>query len=124
MKVPDTYISFSPQRNRVHIPVDALKKIGSPRYVRFLIDGEGKSMVMQPYSKKVFQSMRVPPLNRLRRSGMEVHCADFCRLLTQHLHWKKEATYRMPGKVYPAQGLIKFDLCDAFVIGEGQGVEK
>lgn len=109
----DTFVSFYFKRERLHIPREALTGIDSPPFVRFLISNDGKSMIMEPYSRKVFSSMRVP-LSMYRctkqRPQMEIPCAYFCRLLASMLNLKPDSSYRFHGKIKPLQNIIVFDL--------------
>lgn len=119
VSVYDTYISFYLAGGRLHIQPEALRKIGCPSYVRFLMSADGMSMIMEPYNRKVFASMRVPKGlygKAVKRSRMEVKCAPFCRLLAHHLGWDESCSYRIQGKVYPNQRIVKYDLNTAYAI--------
>lgn len=50
----DTYISFYLRNNRIHIFVDALRGIGSPKYVCFLIADDKKHPNSVPVPKEGF----------------------------------------------------------------------
>ena len=119
----ETHITINLSRGRVHIRRDALRQIGKPPFVRFLFSNDGDSMIMEPYDKKVFVSMRVPPAyyqNDGKRKCMEPSCMLLCRLLANHLGWSEGASYRIPGKILPQQCIVKFDLTKAVPIkGEG-----
>ena len=76
-------------------------------------------MIMEPYTRKVFASMRVPKglySKSDKRSRMEVKCAPFCRLMAHHLGWDETCSYRVQGKVYPNQSIVKYDLHTAYAI--------
>lgn len=121
----DTFISFYLSGGRLHIQSDALRKIGCPSFVRFLMNEDGCSMIMEPYNRKVFASMRVPKGvydKAIKRSQMEIKCAPFCRLMAQHLNWDSAYSYRIKGKVYPAQRVVKYDLHTAYAI-KGENTE-
>ena len=45
------YISFYLKANRVHIFVEALRSMGSPGRIRFLISKDGRILLIQPYGK-------------------------------------------------------------------------
>jgi len=115
----ETYISFYLSTGRVHIRSEALRQIGEPQFVRFLLSNDGRSMIMEPYHKKVFVSMRVPAGvygKGEKRRKMEPRCMPLCRLLADHLGWGEGASYRIPGRVLPQQGIAKFDLTKAVPI--------
>lgn len=119
VSVYDTYISFYFTGGRIHIQPEALRKIGCPPYVRFLMSPDGKAMIMEPYNRKVFASMRVPKGlygETVKRFRMEVKCAPFCRLIAHHLGLDESCSYRIQGKVYPSQRIVKYDLNTAYAI--------
>ena len=123
----DTFVSFYLSGGRLHIHPEALRKIGCPPYVRFLLSEDGKSMIMEPYTRKVFASMRVPKglyTKSDKRSRMEVKCAPFCRMMAHHLGWDPYSSYRILGKIYPNQKIVKYDLDTAYAIkGEVEEVQ-
>ena len=105
--------------NITDIKADAVRGIGEPPFVRFLIAKDGKSIVMEPYNRKVFASMRVPPTmyNKTgQRARMEIKCVPFCRYLAACLGWDDKSTYRVPGRVLPQQCVVLFDLTKAYSI--------
>ena len=115
----DTFVSFYLSGGRVHIKADAVRGIGEPSFVRFLIAEDGKSMLMTPYNRKVFASMRVPTCmyeKTGQRAQMEIKCAPLCRYLAARLGWNNISTYRVPGKVLPQQKMVLFDLTKAYSI--------
>ena len=74
----DTYISFYLRNNRIHIFVEALRGIGSPKYVCFMIAEDGGSLVLAPYDKKDFYSHRVSPSVYNGKSSLEAFvCVNF-----------------------------------------------
>ena len=76
-------------------------------------------MIMEPYNRKVFASMRVPKglyEQSVKRSRMEVKCAPFCRLMAHHFGWDEKNSYRIQGRVFPGQGIVKYDLHTAYAI--------
>lgn len=67
-------------------------------------------MIMEPYDKKEFQSMRVPKAVYNKTGRMEFRSVGFCRLLAHRLGWAPTYSYRIPGKVLSRQRLVMFDL--------------
>lgn len=123
----ETFISFYLAGGRVHIKADAVRGIGEPQFVRFLIAKDGKSMVMEPYHRKVFASMRVPASmyeKTGQRAQMEIKCAPFCRYLAACLGWDESSTYRVPGRILPQQRFVLLDLTSAYSIhGKAEEVQ-
>ncbi len=112
----DTYISFYLTTSRLHIFRRTIKDIGNPKYVRFLVKGDGQSMIMEAYHKKDFHSHRVPKEAKNGHWEMEVSSLPLCTLLKNRLQWEDGKSYRVPGKTYPQQCLAVFDLSAAELI--------
>ena len=109
----NTHISFYLNENKIHVFCNAVRAIGVPKFVRFLLNKEGTSMIMEPYDKKEFQSMRVPEAVYGKTGKMDFRSVGFCRLLSYRLGWERTHSYRIPGKVLPKQRLVLFDLTSA-----------
>ena len=106
----DTYISFYLRNNRIHIFVEALRGIGSPRYVCFLIAEDGGSLVLAPYDKKDFHSHRVSPTVYNGKRSLELTSIRLCKLLSAEFGWDCSKSYRVPGRVSKAHGVVVFNL--------------
>ncbi len=111
----DTYISFYLRESKIHVFRKTLAELGNPQFVRFRVHEDGKSMIMEAYDKKDFQSHRVPKKNREDWS-MEIHSMPLCNLIRNKLKWEEGKSYRIPGKAYPGQQLAVFDLTAAEII--------
>ena len=108
----DTSLSFYLRSNTVRVFTNALREIGEPKFIRFLINEERMEMVLQPYHKKDFQSFRVPKglYQPDSTQSMRVHSQAFCRLLAMRLGWDCDESYRVPGTVIRTQRMIVFQL--------------
>lgn len=95
---------------------DAVRAIGEPPFVRFLISADGTSMVMAPFDKKEFQSVRVPKDVYQKTGTMDFRSVGLCRFLAYRFGWDRTCSYRLPGRVLPKQGLVRFDLTCAVQI--------
>ena len=117
-----TFISFYLRSDSIHIFVKALRKIGNPRYVRFLINGDDLKMVMQPHDRKEFISFRVPASiygdKREPRKAFQVRSRAFCALMAARLEWDTSLSYRVPGEIYPNQKIVRYDLNKAIPISQ------
>ncbi len=112
----DTYISFYLRANRAHIFVEALRGIGEPKYICFLIDENGERLVLVPYPKKDFHSHRVSSSVYDGSRSMEVCSLKLCRILAARYKWNLNRSYRVPGCIVPKQKIVVFDLNRAEVI--------
>lgn len=96
--------------------MDALWKIGQPKYICFMIEENGKTLVMAPYPKKDFYSHRVPPGVYNGSKSMEVCSLRLCRILADLYAWDLDASYRVPGTIIQRKNIAMFYLDEAEVI--------
>ena len=111
-----TYISVYLREGSIHVYAEAIRFLGRPKYIRFLLNRDGSSMVMEAYHKKEFQSVRVPKETDASQRT-RVFSTSFCRLLAYTLKWNAEKSYRIPGRYIASQHIIVFDLTKATAIG-------
>ncbi len=118
-----TYISFYLKSNTVRVFTSSVRKIGSPKYVRFLINPKTNRMIMSSYDKKEFTSFRVSRkvLSDSKYSSLRIRSMRFCRLLANQFGWDVNKSYRIPGLVILNQELVVYDLTGAKEIPNKQG---
>ena len=106
----ETYISFYLKANRIHVFIEALRMIGSPKRICFMISEDGKKLLMAPYRKRDFRSHGVPNdvYNGIGR--MEISSMKLCRLTADLYSWNLEHSYRVPGLIREDHNVILFDL--------------
>ena len=112
----ETYISFYLKANRIHVFVDALRDIGSPKRICFMISADGKKLLVAPYNKRDFVSHGVPDEVYSGMGGMEISSIKLCRLLAGMFQWDAARSYRVPGKVYSEKRIAVFELEKAEII--------
>ena len=112
----DTNISFYLKANRIHVFVDALRKIGSPRRVCFMIEENGQTLLLAPYEKRDFKSHSVPAEVYKGAGVMEVSSKKLCQLIAQMHHWNLGHSYRVPGIIIAEHKVIIFELTKAEAI--------
>lgn len=112
----ETFISFYLRANRIHIFVDALRGIGSPKYICFLIQENGHTLAVTPYKKKDFMSHRVSPDVYAGTDGMEVCSLKLCQIITSIYNWDPNYSYRIPGYVLSDHSAAIFNLTQAEMI--------
>ena len=115
-RMDETYVSFYLRRNRIRVFRQVIAAIGDPRFIRFMIKEDGSSLILLPYNKKTFQSLRVPETVNYGRWSMEISSKPLCLLLARCLGWELSRSYRIPGKVYEQQPLVLFNLSRAYQI--------
>ena len=114
MAVP--YISFYLSSNRIHVSIEALRGIGSPRRICFMIDQDGKCLLMLPHPKKDFISHGVSQEVYGGRDSLEISSKKLCVILTSRHSWDPSRSYRVPGVIAAEKCLAAFDLTKAEVI--------
>ena len=111
-----TYISFYLNSNRIHIFIEALRGIGNPKRICFMLDQNGKSLLMLPHKKKDFISHEVPQKVYSGSDSMEICSKKLCRILAGQHSWDVSRSYRVPGVIITEKELAVFDLMKAEVI--------
>ena len=112
----ETHISFYLRANRIRIFVDALRAIGQPSRICFMIEENGETLLIAPYEKRDFISHKVPSGTYSGTTGMEVSSLKLCRIIADLHNWDLSQSYRVPGKVFPDKKVAIFNLKDAEII--------
>ena len=110
-------ISFYLKSNRIQVFTKALRGIGSPRRICFMISSNGQSLLLAPYEKRDLKSHNVPSKVYQGEGDYRINSHKLCRLLASQHHWDLNGSYRIPGRVYSDQRLVVFDLSSARRIG-------
>ena len=111
-------ISFYMKANKVHVFIEALRGLGSPTRICFLLNKEGSSLLVIPYRKRDFKSHAVPKEVYNGRDRMEVNSMKLCKIIANLHGWDMDKSYRIPGMVYPEKRLAVFNLERAFLISK------
>ena len=106
----ETFLSFYLKANRIHVFVDALREIGQPANICFMVGSDGKTLILKPYPKKDFHSHRVPQDVYKGKKSMEVSSLRLCRIMAEMQCWNMRYSYRIPGVIYPQQKICVFHL--------------
>lgn len=109
----ETYISFYPRSGAIRIFRSTVRALKSPKFLRFRLKADGSSMIMEPYGKSDFSSFRVPKTIFQGAEGMEIYSRHFVYGVARHCGWEHNLSYRVPGRLLPAQGIVLFDLTRA-----------
>ena len=118
-----THISFYLASYRIHVFRETVQAIGHPGYVRFLINREAGSMILQACGRKTPTSHKVVTDCT---GGMEICSFPLCSVLAKEMNWNDAYSYRVPGQTFPDQHIAVFDLTAAEPIGkndERQGTD-
>ena len=111
-----THVSFYLKANRIHIFVEALRGIGSPRRICFMLSQDGQSLALLPYNRRDFRSHEVPHDIYGGIQPLEISSYRLCSILADTHSWNKNCSYRVPGRIVRKQHLALFNLSDAKTI--------
>lgn len=112
----DSYISFYLKSNCIHVYVSALRDIGSPKRICFMVDEQGKSLLVSPYGSKDFKSHEVPVSVYSGSDSFRICSVRFCRLIASSHNWNTNGSYRVPGKYNSKYNVVVFNLAAAVTI--------
>lgn len=115
----DTYLSFYLKVNRIHVFVKALRGIGSPGRICFMISDDGQKLVIKPYAIRDFKSHSIPPGIYQGNGRFEVSSKKLCRIIARMQNWNTDRSYRVPGTVLSDNQVVVFSLSDATTIERG-----
>lgn len=116
-----TFISFYGKTGNIRIFKKAVRAIGLPKFIRFRINEDATSLLLEPFDRISLTSFRVPANLNDEVGNMDVYSKSLIDLLSQRLGWELGRSYRVPGKVLPQQGVVLYDLTQAQEI-PGDGV--
>ncbi|MCF0238805.1 MAG: hypothetical protein HUK24_09405 [Sphaerochaetaceae bacterium] len=113
----DTYISFYLSKCTFRLFKSALRQIGNPPYIRFLVSNKDMSIVMQAFDEKTQISFKISEkmLAKGNSQSLVVHSKRLCSILASVMGWDVTKNYRIKGRIYPSQQLVKFDLSTAVI---------
>ena len=112
----ETYISFYLKANRIHVFINALRGIGSPKRVCFMMDESGNTLILSPYDKRDFKSHAVPNKVYNGSESLEISSYKLCRLLASSHNWDISRSYRIPRKIVPSLNVVMFQFDKAEII--------
>ena len=112
----ETYISFYLRANRIHIFVEALRELGMPSRICFMIEENGETLLITPYGKRDFISHAVPRDVYSGTAAMEISSYKLCRIIAGLYNWNLSKSYRVPGMVFQDKRIAVFDLTRADII--------
>ena len=112
----ETYISFYLRYNRIHVFTNALREIGEPSRICFMIGENGHSLLMVPYKKRDFRSHYVPRDVYNGCDSMEINSMKLCRIIAFIHNWDVRKSYRVPGRIFPDEQVVIFNLDRASII--------
>lgn len=118
MKTETTYISFYLKSNTIRIFKKTIRGLGMPKFIRFRVNPEGTSMLLEEFDRITLTSFRIPKNIDDIDGSMEVHSKPFSRIMAFKQGWDVEKSYRIPGKVIKHQKVAVFDLTQAVQISE------
>lgn len=112
----EIYISFYLKTSRIHIFMNALRRLGNPSRICLMIEENGKALLLAPYKKKNFRSIAVPSYIYCSMGCMEVSSLKLCHIIAGLHHWDLNRSYRVPGRIHTQHNVVIFSLAEAKLI--------
>ena len=112
----ETYISFYLRSNRIHVFISALREIGEPSRICFLMGENGHSLLMVPYGKRDFRSHYVSKDVYAGCDSLEISSMKLCRIIAFIHQWDLRQSYRAPGRIFSEEQIVLFNLDRAITI--------
>lgn len=116
MNSETAYITFYLYSNAIRIFKKTIRGLSSPKFIRFRVNPDGTSMLLEEYDRITLTSFRIPKNIEDTDGNMTVYSKAFCRLMAYKQGWNVEKSYRVPGKVMQHQKVVVFDLTKAVEI--------
>ena len=105
------YISFYLKSSKILIFKEALREVGNPRRICFMIDNTGRYLLMLPYSVRDLKSHAVPQVvYQEQRRDMRICSKKLCSMLAKLHDWDPQGSYRVYGTPNKEKNLIVLDL--------------
>lgn len=108
-----TYVSFYTKSNTIRIYKRTIRAMGMPNFIRLRIHQTKRLIIIEPYHKMTFASFRVPSPSGRTWAGFDIHSKRFTEIVATMMNWDTERTYRVRGKFYEGQKIIRLDLLRA-----------
>lgn len=112
------HISFYLRTSRIHVFAEALRCIGSPNRICFMLPADGQTLIIRAHKNRDFLSHQVPQNVYMGKSSLEISSWKLCRILAELHSWDLNHSYRVPGAVRKDQNSILFYLAKAELIGK------
>lgn len=112
----ETHISFYLKTYRIHIFAEALRGIGCPHRICFMLSPNGQTLALLPYDKRDFRSHKVA--QEVYQGGQPVEISSYrlCSMLADLHSWDRTHSYRVPGQIIKEKSFVLFDLTGANII--------
>ena len=118
-KMGEPCISFYLKAHRIYVHFEALRAIGCPNRICFMISEKGDRLLMMPYGKRDLVSHKVPERLYEGTNGFDISSYKLCSLLAELHGWDLNKSYRILGNVAPKYSIIIYDLTKVRIIDNG-----
>ncbi len=105
-------ISFSLKDGQIRIFRSTISALGEPKYIRFLLDLQNKSLGVQGRSQKTGECFAVPGYTQ-ERWVFRIMCTNLLKNIWEITGWNLESTYRARGIYKKEYDMILFELTSA-----------
>ena len=102
--------------------MEALRGIGCPSRICFMLDTTGNNLLVMPYRKRDFKSHSIPRSVYSTGAGMEINSMKLCRIIANLHGLDYDKSFRFPGFVDVDERIAVFDLTKGQEIRQLRGV--
>ena len=106
-------------RNRIRVPKHTLRSLGTPDFVRLLINPEARTMVLEVCGPDDSRRHRIPSYVMNSKQCYEINSIPFCEQLQEHTKWKNGSAYKLFASAQAGEQLLIFKLDEARLSASG-----
>lgn len=106
-------------RHRIRVSKYTLRCLGSPDFVRLLINTETRTICLEVCGQDDPRKHRVPDYVMNTKQCYEINSIPFCEQLQQHTDWKSGSAYKLFASGQAGEQLMMFKMDDAILSSGG-----
>ena len=111
-------MTFCLRTGRITIFRSTLSVIGYPEFYRFLYNCKDRLLAIEPCAMNDPGSYAFAGVKK--DDVYDIGSTDLIRMLYRDNGWNEEISYRVPGRTFPNEQIVEFDLTSALAIIDGK----
>lgn len=110
-----TGVSLCKKAGRIRIFRSTIKRLGEPKYIRFLFNPEKQLFAVQASDRKDSECFYVPKCSE-NDWNFVINSIPMLRIIWKVCKWDEEKSYRISGTYHAECNLVVFDLKQAVTL--------
>ena len=102
-------ISFYLRTGTIRLHRSTIRGLNNPSFVRFLLSDDHKTLIVQPYSKEDFCSVRLRAYKMGSPDKSEIRSTGLCEHIARINGWGPKSSYRIYGKTVTNTSMAVFE---------------